>query len=230
MKYYRGLWAQLRKAKGLAEADRKPLHAQLGLPVSSKDFTKENFDEWKRHVLAETKPDIDTQIAQIQMPKTRKLVFIGHLLSALEEGQEHAEWIVRSMREKEDFMRARRRGDGRMGRSHDTLEQLGPRGLDAVRNALKDECRKRWETKDHLLGEIQALRAAGFFDEVCGLSVVMAALNVETPPSLNLLPYEDLLVALSALRRLAGAEVIFPPVESAGKTDEVRVDAMDVPF
>jgi hypothetical protein len=32
IKYYRGLWAQLRSAKGLAEADRKPLHAALGLP------------------------------------------------------------------------------------------------------------------------------------------------------------------------------------------------------
>lgn len=225
MKFYRGLWSQLRDAKGLLEDDRKPLHAQLGLPASSKDFTPEHFDEWKRHVLAETKPDLDTQIAQIEMPRTRKLVFLGHLLTALEQGQEHAEMLVRSLRENEGYVRGKRGkrgGDGRMGRLGQTLEQLTPAGLDSVRNALKDECRERWETKDALLGEIHTVRVHGDFDEVCARSAVMAALNVETLPALETLGYEQLLISLSALRRLNGCPPVFPPTPRKGATSRPR--------
>lgn len=237
MKFYRSLWAKLRDGRGLKEVDRKPLHAQLGLPASSKDFTPEHFDTWKGHVLAQVKPDLDTQMAQIEMPRTRKLVFIGHLLTALEQGQEHAERLVRNLRETEGFIRGqggKRGGDGRMGRHGQTLEQLALPGLDTVRNALKDECRARWDTKEHLLGEIHVLRGAGVFDDVCGLAAVMAAvmaaMNVETPPELNLLPYEDLLVALSALRRLAGAEVVFAPLGVAETNAAVRAASVDCPF
>jgi hypothetical protein len=228
MKFYRCLWGQLRDAKGLKEADRKPLHAHLGLPASSKDFTPEHFDTWKGHVLAQVRPDLDTQIAQIDMPRTRKLVFIGHLLTALERVQEHAELLVRSLRETEGHMRRRRKGDGRMGRSGQTLEQLSLAGLDSVRNALKDECRARWDTKDALLGEIQTVRMdRQIFGSATALEAVREALNLETLPVLNDLDYEHLLVALSTLRRLAGAEVIFAPVASEATSAR---ETADIPF
>lgn len=199
MKFYRGLWAQLRKARGLKESDRKPLHAQLGLPASSKDFTKEHFDEWKRHVLAETRPaNVTAQIEQMAMPQTRRLVFIGHLLAALEHGEEYGEDLVVRLREKESFMRRR---DNRMGGRMVTLRGLSLRGLDAVRNALKDECRARWKTKEELLGEVLSVRA--HCDPFLACQAVMQALNTEAAPTLSDLCYEDLLVSLSAMRHLA---------------------------
>lgn len=200
MKFYRGLWAQLRAANGLSEADRKPLHAHLGLPASSKDFSPEDFDRWKGYVLAAVKPEnVTAQLAQQAMPQTRRLVFIGHLLNALEEGEEHAEALVVSLRDTESYMR---RPDGRMGGRFATLHTLSLRGLDAVRNRLKDECRARWRTKESLLDEAQTVRMCLAVDAVRAQAAVMHALNVDTVPVLDALDYDRLLVVLSALRTL----------------------------
>lgn len=221
MRYYRGLWAQLRKARGLKEADRKPLHAQLGLPASSKDFSQEDFDKWKGHVLAQTQPELDTQLEQIAMPRTRKLVFIGHLLSALEKGEDYAEALVVRLREKESHMRRR---EGRMGGRMLTLQTLALPGLENVRNALKDECRARWERKEDLLGEVMSVLA--HCAPHLARAAVMQALNTETTPVLSKLVYEDLLVALSALRHLAAGT---PWLLAAVETPE-HAEADNRPF
>lgn len=223
MKFYRGLWAQLRAHQGLQESDRKPLHARLWLPQSSADFSPENFDQWKGHVLSVTQAgNVTAQLAQMRMPATRKLVFIGHLLCALGEGEEHAERLVSELRATEGYMR--RGGDGRMGGKFTTLQTLSLKGLDAVRNKLKDECRARWPRKEYLLGEISALRLTHDFDETAARAEVLRSLNVAALPELPAMVYEDLLVVLSALRMQvpgAPAFVAVPePVESE----------MDCPF
>lgn len=220
MNFYRGLWAQLRAHSKLKEADRKPLHAQLGLPSSSADFLPLHFDTWKAHVLAVTKPgNYHAQIAQMRMPSTRKLVFIGHLLSALQEGEEHAERIVSELRAVEGDMK--RKGDGRMGGKFTTLETLSLKGLDAVRNKLKGECRARWPKKEYLLGEISTLRLAHDFDEASARAEVLRSLNLSALPELQDMVYEDLLVVLSAMRM---------QVPGAPAFASVQVDADNRPF
>lgn len=203
--FYFSLWGKLKKAQ--PDADRHAVHAQLGLPASHKDWGNAEFDRWKGHCLAQAQPaNVDAQLTQIQMPAMRRLVFIGHLLTALEMTEMDAEALVVELRRKEGFMRWNRR---KMGGRMTTLQTLPRAGLDVVRNTLKDRCRARWGTKEHLLGEIHAL--------------LMQALNRETLEPLTDMKYEDLLLALSALRSLAAhrpwifAELMEQP-------------AMDVPF
>jgi hypothetical protein len=194
MQFYRSLWAKLKKAQKLTEADRKPLHAQLGLPDSSKDFSPEDFDRWKGHCLAILEPDnTDAQIAQIRQPATRKLHFIGHLLTALELSEAYAEGVVAKMNSK-----------GAFGGRFLTLQTMPPRGLDTLRNKLKDLCRKRWPEKVELLGQIAALRLEFPALESSGAEAVARELRLPGPVDLAGLDYEDLLVALSVLRALAG--------------------------
>lgn len=55
LRFYRAIWAELCKSPGLAglsktelEARRRELHAQFGLPHSSKDFTLADLTHWNR--------------------------------------------------------------------------------------------------------------------------------------------------------------------------------------
>jgi hypothetical protein len=198
MQYYRALWAELRKAKGLAEAERKPLHAALGLPASSKEFSPADMDAWKRHVLAETRPeDMSAQLAQMRMAATRKRVFIGHLLAALGLPEEYADAIVRTMNSR-----------GRFGGAGVTLRTLPPDGLDVLRNRLKDLCRERWATKEHLLGEVRRLMARAEITEAQARESIALAMAEERVREFAAMTYEELLIVLSVVRALADGGAI----------------------
>jgi len=206
-KFYWQLWAKLHRAR--PDADRKKEHVALGLPESHTAWhPKTDFDVWVRHCLA---------VADAKLPDDgearRKRVFIGHLLSALGEDEAFLEHTVASMNRNGKF--------GGRGVSAGSLNGLQLRG---VMIALKKECRRRWPTKEDLLGEIHALRGSYEFDEAMAREAVCAALNLkQAVPLLNMV-YEDLLVVLSVLLRMAGRAVAIAALEAEHAVE------MDVPF
>lgn len=192
-KFYWRLWSALRKA--VPDADRHAVHRQLGLPESHTAWRNEHFDRWKGHCLAKAQPaNFRAQIQQVKMPEIRKQVFIDHILTALGEGEEYAESILARMN--------RRR---KLGNKFATMDTLDEAGLQAVMIALKKECRRRWPTKECLLGEIALARVEGI-DESYAQAEVLKALNWRSlGRGLEYMYYEPLLVVLATLRRLGGA-------------------------
>ena len=207
-KFYWQLWSKLRKSK--PGVDRHAEHLALGLPESHTQWhPKHDFDRWKDHCLGEA----DAKLPEDGEAK-RKLVFIGHLLSALEKGEAYLDHTVATMNRGGKF--------GGRFRSADTLTGSQLKG---VMIALKKECRRRWGTKDELLGEVMAVMA--HCTPTDSRIEVMKALNTEVTPTLGKLVYEELLVALSAMRHLAAGTVsIFPASNEAAKTDR----EIDLPF
>lgn len=216
-RYYWRLVGMLKKAGG---PERKVLHARLGLPGSHKDFSQADFDGWIAGCLAIAQPgNLTAQVAQAGMGATRLRVFIAEVVSALEVGPEYVDGVVRRMN-----------GRGALGGRFLTYEGLGEAGLGKVVVALKREAKRRWPRKGNLLarveGWVRELRGGGVSPGRVG-AVLCAALRVEALPVLARLDYEELLVALGALRALEGE------MGDAAELDGVCVAAggdVEVPF
>jgi hypothetical protein len=194
-KFYFRLWGILRKVD--PKADRKAIHAELGLPESHLAFTQAHFDRWKGYVLSKAQPaNVRAQIRQETMPQIRKQTFIRQLLAALDEPEEYAEAVLSRMQRNRKLAST---GAGRLV----TMETLGVEDLEKVMIALKKECCRRWRTKDELLGEIRIFRHENDLDEATAIAAVMQALCRTTLPPLQDLAYEPLLVTLGTLRTLA---------------------------
>lgn len=201
-KFYWRLWGMLRKAD--PAADRKAVHAELGLPGSHADFRNEHFDKFKGHCLAIAQPgNFQAQVQQLRMPAIRRRVFIDHLLTALEAGEEYAEAIL-----------ARMNLRGAMGGAFAVLDTMGDEELEKVMIALKKECRRRWRTKEDLLGEIWTVRGDNEFPERETAEAVREALCWRSLPPLDKMYFEALLVVLSVLRRLASGAMPLPVVNA----------------
>ncbi len=190
-KLYWRLWAALRKAE--PGVDRHATHEALGLPASHTEWKNSDFDEWKKHCLAKSQPgNYRAQVQQLRMPEIRRRVFIDYLLAAMELTEDYAEGILQQMNRR-----------GKQGGQMVTLDTLPEAELEDVMVALKKECRRRWKTKEMLLGEIQSVRASNNFDPVKIAAAVQSALCWKSLPALEKMYYEPLLVALSVLRRAA---------------------------
>ncbi len=208
--FYFGLWGRLKKAQ--PGADRKAVHAQLGLPASHTQWTDVHFDQWKRHVLAVTQPaNYRAQVAQVKMPATRKLTFLRHLLAALGKNESYLQTIVDRQQ---------------LGTPLAALDALPPEGLKKTMIALKKACRRRWATKELLLGEIATVRLENEFDEEKTTVKIARALSWPEGSAVILseMVYEDLLVALSVMRALAG------DAPAVGVAEEMHKAEIDRPF
>jgi hypothetical protein len=180
----------LRKAD--PKADRKAEHARIGAPESHLLWNNEDFDKWKGRCLAVAQPaNFKAQLQQVKMPEIRKTVFVGHLVSALGEGMEYARSIAQRMNR-----------HGALAGRFWSMDTLSEAALKDLMIALKKECRRRWPTKEHLLGEIHLARLGEEWDEAWVRSEVLKALCWTALPPLEKMYYEPLLVVLSVLRRL----------------------------
>ncbi len=217
--FYWRLWSGVRKRE--PEADRKAMHAQLGLPESHTCWNNGHFDKWKGACLAITQPgNADAQLAQLRMAATRHRVFIGHVLDAMGEGPALVEQIVSMMN----------RG-GKLGGRCVTYETLGDAHLEKVIVAVKKEAKRRWRTKEVLL---QAVCSALFgLDADAVDAALCAALNCHRVSPLEvtmkMARYEDLLVMLGTLRRLALCEEHDAAEPATMPRFEVR-ETEDIPF
>lgn len=171
------------------------------------------------------------------MPAIRKLVFIGHLLTAMQEGQEYGEQIAATQLRKgvTPFPRKSKRWtaeqldekaaarEAKPERTFRTLETMSEDELHGVMVGLKKECRRRWPKKEELLHEIHAVWAGGNFDRATATGAVMKALCISWVPNIEKLYYEPLLTVLSALRSLVpGAHpVIFVEEHHHAEADNI---------
>lgn len=193
-KFYWRLWSQLRKAQ--PGADRKAIHAQIGVPESHTDWRNADLDKWKAHALAKSQPaNLSAQVKQLKMPAIRKRVFIGHILDALQLPEEYAEALLQRMNLR-----------GGVGGPMVTLDTASEETLGKVMVALKMECRREWRTKEELLWVIGELRRENDFDDTHVAEAVRAALCWQSLPPLAKIYYEPLLVVLAVLRRMAAGE------------------------
>jgi len=213
---YRKEWGMVRRvlrAAGLtpdqADAERHALHIKaLGFDKSSTLLSNDEFDEVLKVFRAISQPaNARTQIALEEMPETRKRTYIRQVLAALGEGEGYVETIITSMQRSRKWKST---GAG----SFLTLDTLKKDGLKDVLIALKIECRRRWDTKDHLLGEIHTLRMDNDYPELETSAAIMQELCITTLPPLAKLVYEDLLVVFGTLRRLADGTLAFPVIAS----------------
>lgn len=204
---------------------RKALHAETselfpkGLPASHTVWRNAEMDEWVARCKAIAQPaNFTAQRKQVAMPDTRRRVFVRHLLTALEAGDEYADGII-------DQMQGRRRNATTGGRSVATIETLGEAELERLTIALKLACKRRWPKKEDLLEEVFFFAEQPDFSEAAACAAILKALNVEhLARGISFLQYEDLLVALSALRTLpAGA-----PAEV--EIEEPEAAEIDIPF
>jgi hypothetical protein len=218
--FYWRLWSGVRKKR--PGADRKAMHAELGLPESHTVWTNAHFDAWKGACLAVTQPaNLDAQLAQQRMAATRHRVFIGHVLAALGEGEAWVEGIVHRMNR-----------ERKLGGNFASYDTLGAPQLAKVIVAVKKEAKRRWRTKEDLLQEVCSVLTG--LDPRAAKVAVCEALNCPVVPSPKDLVYEDLLVVLGTVRRLAeiGAEEhdAAEPAPTPRWTVDADVPAENIPF
>ncbi len=214
-KWYWQLWGSVRKAD--PTADRHAMHERLGLPESHLDWnTKTDFDAWLKECLRITQPgNMKAQIAVQEMPKTRKLVAIGHLLDALQAGEPYALTTIERMNSHGrlgqplaadrapafDYAFVK---DGEPVRKALTLADLDELELGKVLSALKLEAKRRWLRKRDLLDAVFLALQALHAEQIDATPEVKKALCLSTlPPSLDKLRYDPLLTVLGVLYRLA---------------------------
>lgn len=202
--YWR-MWGSAKKAR--PDLDRHALHREPSpvLPASHTDWENEHLDEWIARCKAIANPEnMRAQVRQVQMPATRHRVFIGHCLTALGRDERYAEGIVATMKRN-----AKALSGYHSAPSMDTLDEPS---MKAVMIAIKKECRRTWPKKEDLLGTICDVLTANQFPAADARCAVLGALNRCEPTSLHPddLPYEQLLVMLSALRTLAAARTCNP--------------------
>lgn len=241
LSFYRVLWSQAKRLivarQGLsskdAEAERHAIHVRaLGFDKSSTELTNADFDKVKAAFLAIIKPgDMEAQIEQKNMPKTRRLVTLRHYLAAIERTDDYAVSIARTMNKKgrigqpwkEDratwFDYAHTKG-GVPVRQDLTLEDLTADELEKLVVAIKREAKRIWPTKEELLTHLNERCAAEDFDARAAMPAIRQALNMPAGAVLypDLMDYERLLVVLSALKSLGRTDQrpeITEPAETA---------------
>lgn len=192
--YYWGLWNGAKKAQ--PDLDRKALHAELGLPESSKAFQQEHFDAWKSRCLALAQPgNYRAQVETVAMPRTRRVWLAETLSRAL--GEVDAEYALATAR------RMNRKGGLGAPEAELALEDLGEEALDALVTALRKACRRAWPTKLALIGGMNAFAAERNLDEEAVRAAGAEALHVAAMPDWEDLHYDKLLIVMAALRYLA---------------------------
>jgi hypothetical protein len=239
-KFYWRLWAQLKKARALANDDRHAQHAQLGLPESHTHWGERHFDRWKQHCLAQAQPaNYRAQIRQERMPALRERTTLDHYLTALEKPEAHAQAIARAMnrggrigqpmaedRAHFDYADVR---NGSPRRKELTLDDLDELELKKVVIAVKKECKRRWPRKENLLDTIYDF-ARGFSPEQhkAALAHLMELMHWTQMPrdGVERFNYEMLLVVLSVLRRFVAGV----PAEPAEPLVEEEPAEIDIPF
>lgn len=194
-KYYWGLWKGAHTAD--PSLDRKALHKALGLPESSTLFKQEHFDKWKSRCLALAQPaNYRDQASTVVMPRTRRVWLAETLCRALGEEPEYAVATLHRMN---------RRGAlnvAEIAPAELALEDLTEDHLDAVLTALRQSCRRTWPTKSALLLAIHDFATDRDLDDSAASTAAAEALHLSTPPYLDDLHYDQLLIVLAALRHL----------------------------
>lgn len=206
--FYWRLWGAAKKAimkrSGVSSAEaekmRHELHAKaLGKDKSHTEFSNRDFDLVKAVFLAESQPaNMDAQIDQEKMDRTRRIWVIQQLTAALDENEPFVETILKNMNR-----------ELALGGPYLRIDQLTFEQLEKLIIALKKECRRRWPKKCDLLGAIRAFCQENEVDQAVAGQAVCKALCRQTLPRLDSLDYDRLVIVLAALKPLTGIDIPF---------------------